>query len=151
MHGCIQQAAGHQLPQEQFGDNEERIEQEAQASAQTSLIIMRCVAVVTAADDPFSGLLNSHSSSSSRPPRQQQQHHLPPDPLTDSSTTLAANFTPQDVTNLLHVLFNEGVAQELRRAAADELLALSPVPQLLGLMVEDRYLEQIWQLCVPNW
>lgn len=108
-----------------------------------------------AADDPFRGLLDSHtlsSSSSNRPSQQQQHHHhLPPDPLTDSSTALAANFTPQDVRNLLGVLGNQGLAQELRRAAADEMLALSPVPQLLEVMVQNETLEKIWQLCVPTW
>lgn len=43
----------------------------------------------------------------------------------------------------------QGLAQELRRSAAEELLALTPDPDLLGVMVQRRHLEHIWQLCVP--
>ncbi len=43
----------------------------------------------------------------------------------------------------------QGLAQELRRSAAEELLALTPDPDLLGVMVQQQHLEHIWQLCVP--
>lgn len=104
-----------------------------------------------AADDPFKGLLDSASAASAALGRQQQQHHLPLDPLTDASAALAANFTQRDVRNLLAVLQNQGLALELRRSAAEELLALSPEPQLLSVMVESQHLEAVWGLCVPAW
>ncbi|WIA33762.1 hypothetical protein OEZ86_006876 [Tetradesmus obliquus] len=69
----------------------------------------------------------------------------------DASAALAANFTQRDVRNLLAVLQNQGLALELRRSAAEELLALSPEPQLLGVMVEPQHLEAVWGLCVPSW
>ncbi|WIA13616.1 hypothetical protein OEZ85_007180 [Tetradesmus obliquus] len=103
------------------------------------------------ADDPFKGLLDSASAASAALGRQQQQHHLPLDPLTDASAALAANFTQRDVRNLLAVLQNQGLALELRRSAAEELLALSPEPQLLSVMVESQHLEAVWGLCVPAW
>uniref|UniRef100_A0A383WNT2 Rotatin N-terminal domain-containing protein n=1 Tax=Tetradesmus obliquus TaxID=3088 RepID=A0A383WNT2_TETOB len=104
------------------------------------------------ADDPFKGLLDSASAALAALGRQQQQHHhLPLDPLTDASAALAANFTQRDVRNLLAVLQNQGLALELRRSAAEELLALSPEPQLLGVMVEPQHLEAVWGLCVPSW
>jgi hypothetical protein len=102
-------------------------------------------------DDPFKGLLDSASSASAALNRQQQQRHLPLDPLTDASAALAANFTQRDVRNLLGVLQNQGLALELRRSAAEELLALSPEPQLLGVMVEPQSLEVVWGLCLPSW
>jgi hypothetical protein len=71
--------------------------------------------------------------------------------LTDASAALAANFTQRDVRNLLGVLQNQGLALELRRSAAEELLALSPEPQLLSVMAEPQNLEAVWGLCVPSW
>lgn len=43
----------------------------------------------------------------------------------------------------------QGLAQELRRSAAEELLALSPEPHLLEVMLQHKHLHDIWQLCVP--
>lgn len=117
-----------------------------------------CCAAVVFADDPFKGLLDSSSASSaalnkgsSSSTSRQPKHHLPLDPLTDASAALAANFTAQDVTNLLGVLQNQGLAQELRRSAAEELLALSPEPRLLRVMAEPQNLEAVWKLCAPSW
>ncbi|KAF8060057.1 hypothetical protein HT031_004996 [Scenedesmus sp. PABB004] len=100
-----------------------------------------------AADDPFRGLLEAPAAAA----RGGRQAHLPPDPLTDASPALAANFTPQDVANLLRVLGNDGLAQELRRAAAEELLALSARPELLRAMDGPGALEDVWRLAVPTW
>jgi hypothetical protein len=43
----------------------------------------------------------------------------------------------------------QGLAQELRRSAAEELLALAPDPHLLAVMAQQQHLDAIWQLCVP--
>lgn len=48
---------------------------------------------------------------------------------------------------LLHL--PQGLAQELRRSAAEELLALAPDPHLLAVMAQQAHLDAVWQLCVP--
>lgn len=91
---------------------------------------------------------SSTSSSTSSTTTSSSRFLLPPDPLTDASASLAANFSRQDVLNLLAILVNQGLAQELRRSAAEELLALCPEPQLLAVMVQQQHLEAVWRLCL---
>lgn len=86
--------------------------------------------------DPFCGILESR-------PRQLN--------LLTTNPSLAANFSPQDAGNLLSVMLNSSLAAELRRSAAEQLLSLTMVPQLLAPMVQQAQLEAIWRLCLPGW
>jgi hypothetical protein len=72
---------------------------------------------------------------------------LPTDPILDASPLLAAAFAPRDATNLLAVLSNQGLAPELRRSAAEELLTLSCVTTLAQPLLTPRALDTIWRLC----
>jgi len=54
------------------------------------------------------------------------------------------------VLNLLAVLSNRGLAQELRRSAADELLVLAADPVLCVVMEQQQHLEALWTLCLPT-
>jgi hypothetical protein len=40
---------------------------------------------------------------------------------------------------------------ELRRSAAEQLLALAAAPALLGVLAEPRQLEALWLLAAPAW
>jgi hypothetical protein len=101
------------------------------------------------ADDPFKGLLNiSSSASDSSASSAASRLLMPPDPLTDAAPSLAAAFSRQDTLNLLAVLANQGLAQELRRSAAEELLLLCTEPRLRGVMAQTPHLEAVWALCV---
>ena len=93
-------------------------------------------------EDPFRGLLESSSSRSSR--------HKSSDLLTDCPVHLARRFSPSDVRNLLGVVHNRGLAPELRRAAAEELLHLVVVPELREMLLEEWQLKGLWDIVVPQ-
>lgn len=45
----------------------------------------------------------------------------------------------------------QGLPQELRRSAAEELAGLTAAPHLLAAMEQQQQLEALWALCVPAW
>jgi hypothetical protein len=94
-------------------------------------------------EDPFRGLLESGISNASR--------HKSLCMLTDCSMHLARRFSPSDVRNLLGVVHNQGLAQELRRAAVEELQHLVVVPELREMLLEEWQLKGLWDIVVPQW
>lgn len=94
------------------------------------------------AADPLRGLLEAPAPGAA--PR--------PDPALDApSPSLAAAFSPSDARGLLGVMQNEELAPELRRSAAEQLLALSGAPALLAAARDAGRLEALWALAAPAW
>ncbi|KAI8476101.1 MAG: hypothetical protein J3K34DRAFT_513946 [Monoraphidium minutum] len=89
--------------------------------------------------DPLRGLLDGGG-----PPGRR-------DPVLDAAPGLAANFTAADAASLLEVVHNGDLVPELRRSAAEQLLALAAAPPLLAALAEPARLEALWALAAPAW
>lgn len=51
----------------------------------------------------------------------------------------------------LCLLPTRDLVPELRRSAAEQLLALAASPTLLGVLANERQLEALWSLASPAW
>ena len=74
-----------------------------------------------------------------------------PDPVLDASPALAVEFAEADAAALLDVALNTSLAGDLRRSAAEQLLALAAAPHLAGLLAGAARLEALWRVAAAAW
>eukprot|EP00775_Hariotina_reticulata_P004393 gene4393-4646_t len=64
---------------------------------------------------------------------------------------LGAEQQQVDVTAAVVSILLQGLPQELRRSAAEELVGLTTLHTLASAMSSNQHLDALWRLCLPDW